>query len=359
MSGRPEQARQGSIVKHHPDGFPLFFDKRKPRVVTADPWAYLSHLAVGRLSGDQKGEALAFIEQAFDFYEAAQNPQLGSKPLLYYYSFLNLAKAALLISGVQIPLNATHGISDPRANIRERLRFEGQKISIPMPARNHSSIFPEFLSMLGAPPRTDRRMRVIDIIGLLPCIHRTYCTVIRQKPIFLPVSRFEVRHSGGEVWVRMVVKRQDDDVQKVLPIIRKRQTWLRVLHQVESKCESELWFETTPAPGARRGLDNGIKEHALALRNLGPACILTARGYRFYLPELTPANRLPCLAASYASMFYLGSITRYKPHYFDKIAVGKYQWIVEELMATQPLQFLYKLASWLAGVDVVRPYASV
>jgi hypothetical protein len=357
MAGRPEKAKNGSIVEHPPTGFPLFFDKRKPRLVTADPWAFLSHLAVERLAGERRKEALAFIEQAFDFHEAGQNPQLGSKPLLYYYSFLNLTKAALLIRKVPIPLTTKHGISDPRANMRTRLRFEGQKIKFPGIAQDRSAIFPEFLDLLGTSAGTGRTMRVIDILRLLPSIHRTYVAVTRTKAIFMPVKAFEVRHSRDEVWVRLLVDRRDNDVRKVLSKLRNRQEFKRTFHQVESQADDELWFETDSVPGHRRGLDIGIKRQADALRRLGPACILTSRGYRFYLPEVTLSRRLPCLAASYASMFYLGSITRYKPHYFDKLLGGKYRWIVEEVMATEPMQFLYKLASQLAGVDVVRPYA--
>jgi hypothetical protein len=44
---------------------------------------------------------------------------------------------------------------------------------------------------------------------------------------------------------------------------------------------------------------------------------------------------------------------------FDKILSGGYAWVVGELLATYPLQFVYGLASELAGVDVVRPYATV
>ncbi len=67
---------------------------------------------------------------------------------------------------------------------------------------------------------------------------------------------------------------------------------------------------------------------------------------------------LPRLAASYAAFFYLGSITRYKPNDFDKVLEGGFSWVVNELLATEPFQVLYTLASELAGVDVVRPYAT-
>jgi hypothetical protein len=43
---------------------------------------------------------------------------------------------------------------------------------------------------------------------------------------------------------------------------------------------------------------------------------------------------------------------------FDKIVAGAYSWLVADFLATQPTQFTYTLASYLAGVDVVRPFAS-
>lgn len=359
MPGRPRKAKKGVLLRNPPTGFPLFFDKRKPRVITADPWAFLSYLAVTGLPAEQEGEAQAFIEQAFDFYEAAQNPQLGSKPLLYYYSFMNLAKAAILIRQISLPPAAKHGIGDPRANNRTRLRFEGQRISMPARAHDHSEIFPEFLQILGADTSRSRTIRVVDLLQLLPSIHRTYVSVTKSAPIFLPVSRFELRHFRRQVWARLVLDRHDKEVITVLSPLRQSRGFGSLLEQVESENDEELWFETDSVTGHRRGLDRGIIELANRLRRLNMACILTANGYRFYLANVGRAQYLPCLAASYAVIFYLGSITRYKPHYFDKIVGGKFKWVIEELLATEPVQFLYKLASILAGVDVVRPYAAM
>jgi len=86
------------LVANEPSGFPLFYDKRKPRVVTADPWAFLSHLAVTKLDKRREEIANAYIAQGNDFFEAAQNPRFHTRPLLYYYAFLNVVKAALLIA---------------------------------------------------------------------------------------------------------------------------------------------------------------------------------------------------------------------------------------------------------------------
>ena len=44
------------------------------------------------------------------------------------------------------------------------------------------------------------------------------------------------------------------------------------------------------------------------------------------------------------------------PDVFDKILEGDYSWVVGNLLATEPGQFLHTLSGELAGVDVVRPY---
>jgi hypothetical protein len=58
-------------------------------------------------------------------------------------------------------------------------------------------------------------------------------------------------------------------------------------------------------------------------------------------------------------MFYLGSLTRYKPADFDKIVTHRYSWMVAEFLETQPVQFIYGIASFLGGVEVVRPFAAI
>ena len=75
------KAKKGKKIKRDCSGFPLFFDKRKPRVIAADAWAFLEHLVAKKLKQKERAQPLAFLEQAYDFYEAAVNPQLGSKPL--------------------------------------------------------------------------------------------------------------------------------------------------------------------------------------------------------------------------------------------------------------------------------------
>jgi hypothetical protein len=57
----------------------------------------------------------------------------------------------------------------------------------------------------------------------------------------------------------------------------------------------------------------------------------------------------------YAITFYLGSITRYRPHHFDTIVQGSLGHVIEEFVSGQPLQFIYLIASEFAEQEVTKP----
>jgi len=346
-------------VANHPDGFPCYFEKRKPRVITANPWAFMEHEISRQLPISKESVALAYVQQARDFYEAAQNPRLGSKPLLYYYAFLNLAKATLVTRGVPLPPAARHGISDPRANVRQRLRLGGQRVLIEPCAADHRQIFPEFVRLLGGDGSVRRSISVVDLLRQVPVIHRTFTQVSGTTSSLLPLKSIAVLGGDRAVWVRLTLDRLDRDVKLVLPAVRNRRSFRSAFHQVASASADELWFETAAAAAHARSFDPAIATLAKQVRAIGASSILTRFGYRHYLTSLAPRFQLPDLAAAFAVAFYFGSVVRYKPDVFAKVATGGFSWVVREFFASAPNQFLYGLSSFLAGVDVIRPFGSL
>ncbi len=348
----------GRLVTYKPTGFPAFYLKRRPRVVTADVWEFLRHLCIQKLDSRKKKIALAYIDQALEFFDAASNPKLGSKPLLYYYSFLNLVKVALLIKKVNIPTAVKHGITDPQINVRKRLRIEGQKVKLLNTAHDHSQLFPEFVKVLGGDASKHRDVKVFDILSQIPSIHRTFSQVSKRRSLFVPIKRIELLYKSGETWANIIFDKNDRDVKESLDVVKKRREFKHYLTAVSGD-EGQICYEMKPVRGHRRGVDKAIRILSEQLKEIGIWYILTSSGYRYYFCAIEPRHKLPPLASTYAAFFYLGSITRYKPYDFDRILSGGYAWVVQELLATQPMQFIYSLASELAGVDVVRPYAAV
>ena len=332
-----------------------------PRRDSVSPCAPLSGGGRDTHDGHENSPILVFfsnlLEQAFDFFEAAQNPNISSKPLLFYYSFLNLAKVTLLIQGIPLPAKLSHGISEVEINRNTRTQTRHHKVRVPGIAHNHSQLFPEFLKILGGNASSHPEVRIIHLLAQIPAIHRTYVTVTRRSPNFLPVHHVRVLTERGRVWARFALRRGDRDVQIVLPRLKADSDFSPILTQVRATDPEEYWFETDDVRGARRGMDRGIARLAASIRRLGLATILTRQGYKLYLHQADDYEPMPQLAAIYALFFYLGSITRYHPHLFDRIFDGGYAWLVGEFVSTCPKQFVFTLASELAEVDVVMPGA--
>jgi len=338
-------------------GFPLYFQRRQPRIVTADVWAFLRNLVIERLGKRESERALAYLDQARDFYEAARNPALRSKPLLYYYSFLNLAKVAVLVKKIDLPPAPRHGITDPHENSRERIRLEGQKVRV-RATTEANQLFPQFMALFGAESETTRDYRVIDILGQIPSIHRPFCRVANVSPLFVPIQSFSVHRNSTHVWSRMVLDPKDKDVSSALPRIERSHRFRREFPECEENAEA-LSYKSVQEPGRKNGIDRGIYRISQRIQTVGLSGILTGSGFRYYLNAHPPREILPPLAAVYAAFFYFGSISRYKPQDFDGILDGGYSWVVGELLTTQPTQFLYGLASFLAGTEVIRPFAMI
>jgi hypothetical protein len=344
-------------VARQPGAFPLFCDGRRTSVVTADPWSFLHHIAARELSGANQKRSFAYLDQARDFYEAASNPRLGSKPLLYYYAFLNLAKFALVVRGVPLPQKIKHGISDPKANSKQQIKFSGQRVTWTGKAQDRSELFPEFLAMLSGKVVADGSASIKSLLKQIPTIQRTYCHITEEQNVFLPVHDVALLHANGQLWARVAVRRSDAKLEKLLERLEKRQSFSRLLTKVRSTNESEIWFETKSVPAVKKGMDNGIRALSKYLMPLGVSTILTGNGYRLYLSDIAPSMRLPQLAVVYGVMFYLGSITRYRPHEFERLIRGGESWLIGEYFSTQPNQFIHILCSFLAGRVVHKPYA--
>lgn len=357
---RPLRCLEGDPVRNEPTGFPLFFDHRQQKVVTADPWALMRNLATYIPPKRQSEQAVEFITQAQEFFEAGATLHFSSRPLLYYYSFLNLVKAVMLIRGGTLPDRVQHGITDPPSNFRRRFRFEGQRVQIEDFARSHAHIFPSFMQFLGDTRRYRFTFLVLDLLKQVPSVHRTLIGVTGERENHIPVKfRVMYRRRHG-VWVRAMFERGDRDVEVTLPHLRKMRRFTRVFTRKELAGNDTFHvFESEPIRAVTNAVDSAIGRLAKRALTTSVSAVLTNEGYRYYLSTTPPRESLNGIAASLAIFFYLSSITRYRPDVYGKLVGEDWEWLIGEFLTTQPLQMLYQLTSLAAGVDVVRPFAIV
>ena len=116
-------------------GFPIFIKEsstdyllKAEKIRVSDIWAlwhYIIKSEKKRFPGTTDYPfLLSVLEQAQYFYEAASLAPIKSKPLLYYYSFLNIAKASIVLTNstlLALNLEFNHGIDSCSINSNAQL----------------------------------------------------------------------------------------------------------------------------------------------------------------------------------------------------------------------------------------------
>jgi hypothetical protein len=335
-------------------------------VFAIDPWTIINASVKQRCPTAAKTEALAFVEQARDFYTAAVSAAIAAaRPLLLYYCFLNLAKALVLQRAAQPTL------PQPVHGLKERLRgpneLEDAFLKAEMSKAGRLQVFDEFLHIIsGNGLAADQDF---DVMNLLPQVvpgHRLWAEAANQNERFISLHEVRVMEnkSAKTLWLNLYFFEDD--------LTRLGVTHKRLL--AESRLGAHFRQVRTARKVGRRGLvcfeqtatvlyqhrpSDEIHQLVAVARPYLWVTVASVPPYRRYYAYLAPTAEhpalLPQLLSIYAVTFYLGSITRYRPHHFDKIIDSLFGPRVEEFISGQPLQFIYMMASEFAQQEVTRP----
>jgi len=309
------------------------------------------------------------LEQSKDFFlAAARAGVVAARPLAMYYSFMNLAKAYSLMRGTRDTFDqAKHGISEKRSpGARELVgAYLQARPSVPADPPN---VFDEFMQALNGAGLT--ASADFHLPMLLPQIvpgHRVWALAAKKSERFIGVHdiQFWRDQANATMWLKMYFV--SDDLSR-LEITQQRlldETRLAGLFRGVSCAEKWngrplLCFEQTAVHQYTSGYPADEFQYLIpAVRDKLWVTVATVKPYRRYYVYLAPATErpfvLPQLLSIYAIIFYLGSITRYRPHQYDAIAAGQFGTWVQEFVGGQPLQFLYLLASEFVRQDVTEP----
>lgn len=332
------------------------------RLFATDPWPVIRRaIHDSKLPRPAQEEAITYIAQARAFYRGAADAALSeAQPLLLYYSFLNLAKALILVRGITTTLSrAHHGLWESLRDPPGRELFDAY-LEAKHATPGQRRVFDLFWKALdgagiGAPTRT------YDLPELLPQIvpgHRLWAAGTRTRERFVAADALEMLQDSGSVWVQ--VRLQSGDLSRFGIAAKNvlRDSGLGTAWQQVKAPKGVVRLETvTPTAFSSRASDKAMD----AINTLAPHLWTTVRSdppYRtYYLYMCPPAevgSRMPQLCSIYAIAFYLGSITRYRPHHFTKIIDGPFGPFVEAFLNDQPTQFLYLIASEFVEREVAR-----
>jgi hypothetical protein len=357
MAGRYQRAKIGEQVKVKDRLVPFTFWPeayyKRGRLVTSDPWACLmAHIHQTDICKARENLAIAFLEQAQDFHRAAKAaPRLGSKPLLHYYSFLNLAKVLLTLRTSLDLKRCVHGLYESQSNIRSVLTINSQSVTIPE-LRGRIQVYREFINECGFPvPNYSSSTKVGDLLEQIVGIHRITNYTLKRPTKYFPISsiRFEYDKYEKMVWLALTIDRADlsdkdaHDIRKHTSSFREVESPNRTHRRYESK---PIKYEYSPIKVLRTLVLNTWKDIWSELR---------PGGYKFWISSINKKNRRAQLASGYQAMFYFGSVARYRPDDFYKLAEGKHGWMVQEFINTQPYQFIYFLGSGIVDAEMVPP----
>jgi len=347
------------------------------RIFSTNPWPTIVRSIQRSCPALSKQSALAFVEQAQDYYRAATSGDVSAaKPLLLYYSFMNLAKAYILHTGQRpsLDINSKHGISEKLTpggvELTGAFLETFPSVNVPAaaarPARISINLFHEFLSI--SRPGGLAAATTFHLPALLPQVlagHRLWADGANEKERFIAFHRisFVEDRATKAIWLRLFVF--SDDFSR---LNLSHQQFLRAgklnteFHEVQCTEQvdnrSLVCFEQrNPLLYTHRAADS-VPRLVDLIRPKIWTVVMSQPPYRRYYAYLAPVDDhplvIPQLQAIYAIAYYLGSITRYRPHHFRKITDSNFGPFIEAFLNDQPPQFLYLMASEFAKQDITR-----
>ena len=331
------------------------------RLFTNDPWAMISEGIHRTLpKGRTRDIAHSFERQAEDYFRAATaGRELAVRPLLLYYAFLNLSKAYAVTKGnTNVVGRSFHGVraaAKPRAIPGSVIQFENTSPGRP-------GVFQELLQHLDGNPsilRSDLRLG-----HLLPQIlpgHRLWCYAAHRSERFLPIEHFQVRHSSSpkQVWLNIFLRKTNLAQVGLTETSVLSEADLAGEFEVAGKFDGQICFQQlSPAPYST----DPAEAFTLIIEKFQNKIWETARiespyrkPYLYCCPAAEQKTRLPQILSVYLLMFFLGSVTRYFPLYFDDLLDSRYGPLFETFVTETPMQFLYLMASEILGREVSKP----
>lgn len=310
-------------------------------------WALLDYIIkqfVKYKNKDTKEFLLSLHEQAKYFYQAAESAPVKSQPLLYYYSFLNLAKVFLCITqGTSPDDEYMHGIE---TDVKGNTTIQTAEVKIlTLYSSPRISVAYSLMSALGdaLPFMSPTELQLKDCLASCIGIHRTFCETYDMPESFVRLLNPHCVKEGRTLEFIATLKKCDAAMMGAL---------VAAGYDIQDMGGYFEYHQRIAMPGYNIRRQDWY-DLSSSLLSKGLRAYTDGNEYRMYLP-LSPKVAISSTSVIYAIMFFLGSVTRYNPYFFDSLMDEKEQWLISEFLNTQPSQFLYYLISYMVGKPIYR-----
>ena len=329
-----------------------------------DPWGVISGSVAAAIKAQPEREAaISFVRQAREYFTAAERASsIETRPLLYYYAFLNLAKAIAMGRGqTGLVGKVTHGVAHEGTGHS----VSAAKLQVGPSTPTRKSAVDELHQALEGTPVPTGHYQVSEIISQSVIAHRMWCESFGQPRVekFVPIERIEFVHDepGSAVWLRVLLSRATVQsrgwgLTKVLRESGLGSAFRGVKHpDPDIDAAFHVLEQCTPVPYSGRAADVVVEVVETIRPHLWQTITASAPFRRFYL-YLSPSTerRMPQWLSIYSTLFWLGSLTRYQPVELFEALDGNFGPFFREFLETQPRQLLYILASDAKRQNVTR-----
>lgn len=342
-------------------------EKLQSTLFATEPW-YLIRSRTEKITDPlAKRQVDAYLAQAKDFFNAAQSSEVSAaKPLLLYYSILNLVKCFVVTKRGSALGSIHHGLSEKLPTTTGAIHGS---VSVDITKSPQTSAFVLFANALGAtlpvptPPSTHVQIRSQDFLAQVLIGHRIFCQSEGMIERFVSLDHVDYIHApnDGVVWLR--VRAHADDFTRLnypLTTLSKELTgsltWRNVICKITENERRIIEAETVETINYGQRPSQIIGQFSRKAANKLWRSVTAYPPYRkYYLYKAASRQTvLHQLLSLYLATFYFGSITRYKPEEFELILKSPLGPFVYEFFTNQPSQFLYLLASEFVEQEVAR-----
>lgn len=319
-------------------------DFNRRTVLTNSSWEFV-HLWLKR---QKKKEALFYWDQAKEFFDAAKGLSNYTSPLLYYYAYMNAAKALLSSKGVVF--SPRHGVGEDNSITRKKYDINNIGIKI------HNSGVVHALSQHLSESEVTKKHTLKELFFNLPYVHRTYCLSYgNQGDMFIPLVDcyyyFDANNSsiylGGKISKDFIGKKYESRLPSSIQI-----------DTSDSSGEKFRSVASTSVSG-RNLIKNDLSGLATLNTDLRRDIQYIAGASTLWYAKGAPGrggsiNRTP-LVLALGAMHRLSELTRYHPLQLEAILDGDRNWLISEFLQMSPPQFIDQISSEITGFQFLPP----
>jgi hypothetical protein len=307
----------------------------------------------------------SYIRQSENYWLAASKTSYKSSSLLYYYSFLNLVKAYLLIKDFNMPHDMHHGLSFSTSDTSTSIR--NKKLKVHTGEKDVANNY--FKAVFGYMPQ--REYFITDLLAYVTDVGFQY-----ESGLFGKIKSFPINF-------KIYVKQEDKKIGGVLCIPTNSSLEKYKYSLIDFyKCFQKVKLPSIVGQDIREVFNFRASEwqhyvfyqfhedrEATYENNMIPGiidvidkvkgCLGNKLSPNYYADNHSAFVNLPINRKKnydmneeisiYLVMFFMSEIVRYRPDYLDEILDSKAAWLLESFVESTPLKFLRAITSRIVG----------